>query len=203
MKGLIKTIIIIAALIVVGIGASAIITIDLINRLAAARERGYEEGLTDGYVVGFEEGNRVGYQEGSKVGYVKGNEEDDGSSDRTGFYFLYNPTYDEVREILSEREKILAEGEKDSAKKIHDYAEANGIRAAYVRCPIARKAAEGMVYIYQLVAFETVDKGLVVIEPWSSEYKEVNVEVGKRYGELNGLPARTYDDTITKITIVW
>jgi len=201
MKGLIRTTIILAVLIVVGIGVSAIVYIDIHKQLAAAHEDGIEEGYAQGYEDGLGAGNQAGYQEGSKVGYTKSSEGDHASSNETGFYFLYNPTYAEVKAILAEREQTLTEGEKDSAKKIHDYAEANGIRSAYVRCPIAREAREGMVYIYELVAFETVDKGLIIIEPWT--HKEVSVEVGKRYSELNGRPTKPYDDTITKITIVW
>ncbi len=194
MKGLFITISIIAALIVVGVGISALITIDLMGDVVAAHERGLEEGQVQGYEEGFQEGSRVGYQEGSKIGYEKGNKGDDGSSGGTGFYFLYNPTYDEMREIL-------ADGEKGSARELHDYAGGNGIRAAYVRCQIAYEAAKGMVHLYQLVAFETVDKGLTIIEPRS--HREVKIELGKRYSELNGFPTRAYDDTITKITIVW
>lgn len=194
MKGLIITLIIITVLIVVGIGASVFITSDLNNRLAVAYERGYEEGQVQGYLVGLQDGSKVGYQEGSKVGYEKGNWRDYNSSYGEGFYFVYNPTYDEVHEIL-------VEGEKSSAKGIHDYAEASGIRVAYVRCQIARKAAEGMVYVYELVAFETVDNGFTIIEPWS--HREVKVAVGKHYSELNGFPTSPYDDTITEITIVW
>jgi len=194
MKGLIRTSLIIAALIVVGILASIIITVDLSNRLATAPVRGYEEGHTQGYVDGFQEGSEVGYQEGSKIGYAMASGAGYDSSNETGFYFVYNPTYDELQ-------KFLAETETGSAREIHDYAEANGIRVAYVRCQIARKAAKGRVYLYELVAFETVNYGLIVIEPWS--HREVKVEVGEHYSELNGLPPRTYDDTITKITIVW
>ena len=196
MKGLIKTIIIITALIGVGIVTSIIITSNLNNKVAAAYERGFEEGRDQGYEMGFREGRRAGYQEGSKIGYEKGSEKYDSynSDEETGFYFTYNPTYDEVREIL-------AESKKTSATEINDYAEANGIRTAYVRCQIARKAAERMVYVYHLVAFETVDRGFIIIRPRSHE--EVKVEVGKSYSELNGFPTPPYDDTITKITIVW
>lgn len=194
MKGLIKTSIIIAVLIVVGIATSVIVTSYLASRLAAAHEHGFEEGYTQGHMVGFREGSRIGYQEGSKIGYEKAEGGGYGSSYEAGFYFLYNPTYDEVQEVL-------AEGEMDSAGEIHDYAETNGIRTAYVRCQIAREAAAGMVYVLELVAFETVDNGIIIIEPWS--YKEVKVEVGKGYKELNGLPTPSYDDTITEITIVW
>ena len=196
MKGLIKTSIIIAALIGVGIVTSIIITSNLSNRLAAAYEHGFEEGRAQGYEVGFREGSKAGYQEGSKIGYERSREGYDSynSDYGTGFYFTYNPTYDEVREIL-------AESKKTSAMAINYYAEANSIRTAYVRCQIARKTTERMVHIYHLVAFETVDNGFIIIRPRSHE--EVKVEVGKSYSELNGFPTPPYDDTITKITIVW
>ena len=196
MKGLIKTIIIIAVLIVIGLISSVIISNNLNNRIAAIHERGLEEGRAQGYEVGFQEGSRVGYQEGSKDGYERTTKPhySNNSDEETGFYFVYNPTYDEVREIL-------AESKKNSAMEIHHYAEANGIRTAYVRCQIARKTTERTVHVYHLVAFETVDKGLIFIRPRSHE--EIKVEVGKSYSELNGFRTPAYDDTITKITIYW
>jgi len=193
MKGLIKISIIIAALIGVGTLTSILITSNLSNRVAATHEYGFEEGRTQGYEVGFREGSRAGYQDGSKIGYEMSQDKDI-SDEETGFYFTHNPTYDEVREIL-------AESKETSAMEINYYAEANGIRTAYVRCQIARKTTERMVHIYHLVAFETVDRGFIIIRPRSHE--EVKVEVGKSYSELNGFPTPSYDDTITKITIVW
>jgi len=193
MKGLIKTSIIIAALIGVGIVTSIIITSNLSNQVATAYERGFEEGRAQGYEAGFREGSRAGYQEGSKIGYEMSQDKDI-SDEETGFYFTYNPTYDELQ-------AILAESNKTTAMEINYYAEANGIRTAYVRCQIARKTTERMVHIYHLVAFETVDRGFIIIRPRSHE--EVKVEVGKSYSELNGFPTPPYDDTITKITIVW
>ena len=196
MKGLIKTSLIIAALIAVGIVTSIIITSNLSNQVAAAYERGFEEGRAQGYEAGFREGSRAGYQEGSKIGYKRSREGYDSynSDYGTGFYFTYNPTYDEVREIWTESKETSAMG-------INYFAEANGIRTAYVRCQIARKTTEGMVHIYNLVAFETVDNGFTIFRPRTHE--EVKVEVGKSYSELNGFPTPPYDDTITKITIVW
>ncbi len=194
MKGLLISFIVVAAIIGVGIGTGVLIYTNLIDSVANASELGFEEGHAQGYEDGFKEGSEAGYQEGSRVGYIKDIGVDGSSANIEGYYFLYNPTYDEVREIL-------VEVEMDSAKEIHDYAEINGIRAGYVRCPIARKAPKGRVYLYQLVAFETVDRGLIIIEPWS--HREVKVEVGKSYREVNGLPASPYDDTVTKITIVW
>ncbi len=193
MKGLIKTSLIIAALIVVGVVTSIIITNNLSNTVTAARERGFEEGHAQGYEAGFHEGGKAGYQEGSKIGYEMSQGKDI-SDEETGFYFTYNPTYDELQ-------AILAESNKTSAVEINYYAEANGIRTAYVRCQIARKSTERTVYVYNIVAFETVDRGFIFIRPRSHE--EVEVEVGKSYSELNGFPTPPYDDTITKITIVW
>jgi len=110
------------------------------------------------------------------------------------FYFLYNPSYDEILTILSESHLY-------SAQEILDYSRANGIRAAYVRAPIARPAPDGRIYLYQLVAFETVDRGLVIIEPRS--HREVKVAVGASYSLLNYFPQSPFDDTITKVTFVW
>ena len=196
MKGLIKTSTIIAALIVVGTLTSILITSNLKNRVAATHEYGFEEGRTQGYETGFREGSRAGFQEGSKIGYERGREGYDSYNGDYGTdsYFVYNPTYDEVREILTESKKT-------SAMEINYYTEVNGIRTAYVRCQIARKTTERMVHIYHLVAFETVDREFIIIRPRSHE--EVKVEVGKSYSELNGFPTPPYDDTITKITIVW
>ncbi|MBA7506694.1 hypothetical protein ES706_05389 [subsurface metagenome] len=193
MKGLIKISIIIAALIGVGTLTSILITSNLSNRVAATHEYAFEEGRTQGYEVGFREGSRAGYQDGSKIGYEMSQDKDI-SDEETGFYFTYNPTYDELQ-------AILAESNKTTAMEINYYAGANGIRTAYVRCQIARKTTERMVHIYHLVAFETVDRGFIIIRPRSHE--EVKVEVGKSYSELNGFPTPPYNDTITKITIVW
>ena len=194
MKGLVRTLIIMAVLIAVGVGASAVVHNDLNDRLANAHERGFKKGLAQGYEEGWQEGSEVGYQEGSKVGYIRGDGGVFDSSYIRGLHFVYNPTYEELLEVL-------ADGGMGSAKEVIDYAEVNGIQAVYVRCQIARKAAEGMVYIHELVGFETVDKGFIIIEPWS--HKAVKVEIGRSYSEVNGFPISPYDDTITKITIVW
>jgi len=193
MKGLIRTIVIVAVLILVGVGASFLINRSLAQTVAAEREHGYMEGRDRGYQQGWQDGHKAGYQEGGRAGYLEGSGGDN-ASDEAGFYFIYNPTYNEL-------EEMLVESKADSAEEIHEYAEGNGIRVAYVRCQLAREAAEGLVYVLHLVAFETVDKGLVIIEPWS--YRAVKVEVGQSYSEQNGFNAPGYDDTITKVTIVW
>ena len=192
MKALIISVAVLFAAIGVSIGVGARVYTNLTDDVADARERGFVEGYSQGYEDGFMQGSEAGYQEGHRVGYETDKTVD--GDNASAYYFLYNPTYSDVQEIL-------VEGDVFSAKEIHDFAEINGIRVGYVRCPIARKAPEGRVYLYQLVAFETVDKGLIIIEPWT--HREVKVEVGESYRGVNGFPPSSYDDTITKMTIVW
>ena len=194
MKGITIAIFIVATLIGIGFLASINIYNGLNSKLTIAYAEGLEIGRDQGYLAGKQDGSRTGYQEGSWIGYQEGKEGELDIIYEDGYYFIHNPFYDEVAGILDR-------AEASSAKGIHEYAEANGIRVAYVRCQIARQAHEGMVYVIQLVAFETVDNGLVIMEPRSG--REVKVVVGQSYSGLNDLPARPYDDTVTKISIVW
>lgn len=230
MKWVKGTSIALAGFIIIVTGAYILLSQNLDNRVADAHGRGSEEGHARGYTVGYQEGgsagyrdgNMVGYQEGSTVGYEEGRKEGYNTGYTTGFeegigtdYLVFNPTYDEMQEIL-------AESETGSARGINDNADSKGIRAAYVRIRIAtwypphriasKSGGEGLVLAqpftradwspyYYWVAFETVDKGLIFIQPWSG--KEVELEVGKRYSELNGFYSPDYDDTIVEIIIVW
>jgi hypothetical protein len=191
MKGLIQAGIIIAALIAVGFITSVAVTNNLDGEVAAAREEGFEEGYARGYASGCQEGSRAGYQDGSKVGYGDATGEDYSGEHEEGFHFLYNPTYDEVWEILSRCEV-------DSAWGINNAAEDEGVRAIYVRCELDD---DGRTRVAEMVAFETVDKGLIFIEPSSGQ--EVRLEVGRAYSEINGLSDPGYDGVITEVQIVW
>ncbi|MBI2850282.1 MAG: hypothetical protein HYX80_04470 [Chloroflexi bacterium] len=193
LKGLSIAFLILAVLVGVGIATGVLASAKLHNTVNVAQERGYQEGYSKGYQEGLNKGNEAGYQEGSKLGYLAA-----GGTisqvDEKGYYFLYNPTYAELMSALNESQLY-------SAQEILDYAKANGIRAAYVRVPIARPASEGRIYLYQLVAFETVDKGFIIVEPRS--HRPVKVEAGESYSQLNGFPVSPFDDTITKVTVVW
>jgi len=170
-------------------------------------EEGYEEGKGEGYSqgfasgheeslpIGYEAGEKEGYPSGDKAGYESGMEEGytdgyaSGFEDGTGTdYLVRNPTYNEVLDMLDESEAT-------SAEQINNDFEAEGIRAGYVWASIA----EGGGYI--LAAFETIDRGLIFIRASSDE--EVELEIGKRYSELLGYSVPDFDDTITKVTIVW
>ena len=194
MKGLTITFGVIILVILIALGVSAAVYTNLISSADVAHSRGFNEGYTEGYAEGLKEGNEAGYQEGSKLGYLEATGGEEAEIAKEGSYFLYNPSYEQLQVILGQIGSSTAQG-------IHDYCEANGMRVAYVRAPIARKAREGRIYLYQLVAFETVDRGLVIVEPWS--LREVKLAVGESYSQLNSFPKSEYDDTVTKVTVVW
>ena len=59
-----------------------------------------------------------------------------------------------------------------------------------------------MFYLYELVAFETIDRGLIFIEPWS--HREVKIDIGKSYRRSAGKVRPThYDDTIVEVQLPW
>ena len=194
MRGLIKSIFILMAITAIGVGVSILITNDLNSKVAGARQSGVEEGRTEGHQAGFQRGSAAGYQEGSKLSYARSQRVSTTSGSETGFYFSYNPTYDEVLELF-------AETGKSSAWEIHDYAEAHGMRTAYVRVQIARPATVGKVWVYRLVAFDTIDQGLLIFEPWSHD--AIQLEIGEPFREINGFQPAPYDDEITKVTVIW
>ncbi len=114
---------------------------------------------------------------------------------------LHNPTYKEVLEFLAHDptdSNPLISGEYTCvsfAAEVNNNAEANGIRAAYARLSSKEWA-------HVVVAFETVDKGLVFIEPQSD--RKVELALGKSYWESAGAVRPVdYDDVVVEIQIVW
>jgi len=194
LKGLLITFLILVVLTGIGVGTGVLVSAKLNNTVVNARQNGFEQGYFKGRSDGFQLGSEAGYQAGSKKGYIDAGGPNANTVTQPGYYFVYNPSYDEVMTTLGQNELYTAQA-------ILDYAKSNGIRAAYVRVPIARPASEGRIYLYQLVSFDTVDKGMIIVEPRS--HREVKVEVGKSYSQLNGFPISDYDDTITKVTTVW
>ena len=193
MKSLIQTSLVFIVLIGFAAISSVIITNNLNDQIDAAREKGTEEGTNLGYAAGLYTGMVDGHQASSKIGYALSQSK---SVEELGenFYFTYNPTYEEVQEIL-------AGSDADKAMEINNYAEAHGIRTAYIRCQIARKTEEKTVFVYNVIAFDTTDRGFIIIRPRTHE--EIKLEVGKSYSDLNGFPHPNYDDTVTKMTIYW
>lgn len=126
----------------------------------------------------------------------------------TGYgYVLRDPSYREMRDFLawdrtSEREYVESEYFcVDFAADVKANAAKEGIRCAYV--VIEYHEGGG----HAIIAFDTTDEGLVFIEPqfdW-----EVEPEIGERYYQCVSPPTGHYmvkpgyDDTITRITVIW
>ena len=126
----------------------------------------------------------------------------------TGYgYVLRDPSYQEMKDFLgrdktSEREYLVSEYDcVNFAADVKANAAEEEIRCAYV--VIEYRGGTGHV----IVAFDTTDEGLVFIEPqfdW-----EVELEIGKRYYQCVKPPSGYYmtkpgyDDTITRIIVVW
>jgi hypothetical protein len=84
----------------------------------------------------------------------------------------------------------------DFSAELNNNAEANGIRAAYVRI----RAKE---WGHAVVAFETVDRGLVFVEPQSDE--DVSLVTGEPYPwqQVGANRPMNYDDAVVEIQIIW
>lgn len=126
----------------------------------------------------------------------------------TGYgYVLRDPSYQEMKNFLAQdktSEREYVEGKYvcvDFAAAVKANAAKEGIRCAYV--VIEYRGGTG----HTIIAFDTTDQGLVFIEPqfdW-----EVEPEIGRRYYQCVIPPPGyymtkpRYDDTITRIVIIW
>lgn len=145
-------------------------------------------GYAFGDIGGYNRGYEVGFDEGYEAGFQQ-----------TG-YNLRDPRYDELMRFLEEdktNENEYVEGKytcTNFAADLNKNAEDEGFRAAYVYIEYLDGA-------HAIAAFETVDKGLVFIEP---RYDKV-VVVGKgiSYSQANSFAEPAYDDTITRFVIAW
>ena len=171
------------------------------DKVAAAYYEGFGEGYARTYEVGYRNARGGAFQKGYDKGYevALGNGAEEGAATLVE---LHNPTYRELKEFLA-RDKTdsnsFIKGEYvcfDFAAELNNNAEANGIRAAYVRI---RSKEWG----HAVVAFETVDGGLIFIEPQTD--KEVELVKGKPYPWQSAGASRTTasDDAIAEIQIIW
>ena len=171
------------------------------EEIAAAYDDSYDKGYAQTYDSTYQEAYgeayNQGYGKGFEVGLKAGRREE-----VTTRVELTNPTFEELREFLA-RDKtdsnLFIKGEYvcfDFAAELNDNAEANGIRAAYVRIRFEE-------WGHAIVAFETVDKGLLFIEPQSD--RVVKLIEGKPYSWQSAAAGRLtgYDDTVMAIQIIW
>ncbi len=122
-------------------------------------------------------------------------------------YTIKDPTYNQmlnfVREDATDKNKYIVDKYecRHFATDICNNAESKGIRCAYVL--LAFPDGTG----HAIIAFNTIDKGLIYIEPQSDDM--VKLEIGKRYWQCvipsgnNYYPAPSYDDTVTEVLVAW
>jgi hypothetical protein len=117
-------------------------------------------------------------------------------------YTITDPTYRQmqsflVRDRTDSKQYVAGEYEcRHFAQDVCNKAEAEGIRCAYVS--IGFSGGTG----HAIVAFNTIDRGLIYIEPQTDD--EMNIRVGIHYWQSGSNFARPdYDDTITEILVIW
>jgi len=156
---------------------------------------GYDEQYDVGYSEAFAEGYDYGYESGVAVGHK------DGQAIRVE---LHDPTYAELEEFLA-RDKTnlhpyIADEHKyvcfNFAAEVNNNAELEGIRAGLVLLYLRNLPG------HAIVAFETVDEGLIYIEPQSDEV--VGLVVGEPYRPLmKDHRIRASDCTVVDSKIIW
>jgi hypothetical protein len=171
------------------------------KKIAAAYEGSYDNGYAQTYDVAYQEvygeAYNKGYDKGYEIGLETGSKE--GVSTRVE---LYNPTYKELREFLASDETdscSFVTGEfvcSDFATQLNNNAEANGIRVAYVRI---RSKKWG----HAVVAFETVDRGLIFIDPQSDREAKLVIDKPYPWYLVGAISPTSYYDPIVEIQIIW
>lgn len=171
------------------------------EKIATAYDSGYNSGYAQIYEVTYQQARDetydTGYDKGYEIGLGPGAEEATAT-----LVELRNPTYSELGEFLTNDKtdfNSYIKGKYVSfnfAADLNNNAEANGIRAAYVRI----RSGE---WEHAIVAFETTDKGLIFIEPQSD--REVELVVGKPYPweRVGAIKTAKGDDVIAEIQLIW
>ena len=183
--------------------------------LQTGEASGYEQGKQEGYnsghtvgvqageVTGFSRGNKTGYNTGYQNGYSVGNSEGylQGVKDGAGTgYNIRDPTYAEMLAFIESDQtdkntyNIDNYNCYDFTRDVCNSAFNAGYRAGdvYIEFPDSAHA---------IVCFNTVDKGLIFIEPQYDE--EMTVTIGIEYWNRGIYEAPDFDDTIVKYGIIW
>ena len=171
------------------------------DKIAAAYEDSYDNGYAQTYDVGCQEAYGEAYDKGYDKGYEIGLET--GSKEGVAkMVELSNPTYKEMKEFLA-RDKTdsnaYIRGEyvcSDFASDVNNNAELEGIRTAYVRIRTEGRS-------HAIVAFQTVDRGLLFVEPMSD--REAALVIGKPFPWywVGAASPLGYHDPLVKIQIIW
>ena len=161
-------------------------------------DEGYNAGLSSGksqgYADGYSKGTGDGFSSGFNVGYVNGSKDGAGSG-----YNIRDPTYNEMQVFLvsDKTNENLYNDSYTCYEFTHDVLEnafSQGLKAGYVYIEFETCA-------HAIVCFDTVDKGLVFVEPQSDDV--VTVALGVHYWDRAIYEEPSYDDTIVKFDIIW
>lgn len=162
-----------------------------VNGEATGYQQRYSEGENIGENMGFIEGNHTAFLEYYQYGL------DDIENRR---YNISYPSYPRVSSFIkndeTDREWYISGifDDHDFAQKVKDNAFKHGIHCYYVELQFAEPPG------HAIVAFNTMDRGLVFYEPQTDEC--VIVEIGIRYWRDRGLNTNR-DDSIIGIEFVW
>jgi hypothetical protein len=171
------------------------------ERVATAFTDAYDYGYSETFEVAFEEARDEAFDRG----YIKGFEISLGDETDEAVSRLvetHNPTYQELMEFLAAdavNDNVYVSGTYvcfDYTAELNNNADAEGIRAAYVRI-------RGEAWAHAIVAFDTVDRGLVFIEPQSD--MKVDLEIGKPYPwrQLGAISTLGNGENIRKVQLIW
>ncbi len=170
----------------------------------SGEQAGYSEGHVSGRAEGYDEGYDQGQAEGYDTGYDQGIEAGLGHG-----YTLRDPTYKEAVVFLKRDKTSDNEYNDDDygvyvcthfARDVCNNAEAEGLRCALVHLIYPQGG-------HAIIAFDTVDEGLVYFDAITDE--EANPVVGKRYYKCIEVREGYYylppehDDTILDILVIW
>ena len=168
--------------------------------------RGYDEGNQTGYQIGYSDGYEKGNSSGYQLGFLDGNETGfadgyiQGVEDGAGRgYTIRDPTYNEA--IAFADSDTTDENEYSEIYTCHDFTadfKNNAFEAGY-RCGYT--AIEFPVHAHAIVCFNTVDDGLMFIEPQSDDI--MTLTIGEPYWDRTIYEPPEYDDTIVSFDIIW
>lgn len=187
-------------------GLNILIYLDSTNssfkeRVAAAFQDAYDYGYTQTFDTTYKTAREQSFDDGYAKGYQI-SQEIKADKPTARLVKMHNPTYAELMAFLvndKTDEKPYIDGEYvcfEYAAELNNNADAVGIQAAYVRL---RSNDWG----HAVVAFQTVDRGLIFIEPQSDT--PVELVAGKPYPwrEVGATSPFTAYDPILQIEIIW
>ena len=173
------------------------------DKIEESYEEGYEEGYLQAYDDGYSEAYEAVYDKGFAWAYEIGLETgSDAWMMPPRIVALKNPTHLEMKQLLEDDDTDAWQyitGEyvcSDFAADLSRRAANEGIRVAYVRI---RARSWG----HSLVAFDTVDKGLVFVDPQTD--KEVNLVIGEAYSWhlIGAVSPLGWFDPVMEVQVIW